>query len=339
MEISRATVLTLTLVLISSTTTTQGFGLGNIIGGLTNLTSPLIGNTLTNLTAPILGNPSAQQGNASSTNGGGLDLPDIISPFTNLTNGVVTGVLNLTNNIVGPITNVKGGVIAGLSPVLSPIISNVTRSLNLTNVVGSLSNITGPLVDILANLSGPASNVSISTNITVSVSLNLPPTSISNPTISFPSSLTIVPLGLTEVSFMVYTQQGINASTIPITFMVPVLSYLNFPVSGSAQVTVDFPLGSTLSVIGITNSISRMFFGVSWQTFPQLTSVIISKLLPGGSHQEQLYALEIPALMCKASIESFISRFLSLKLSQFLRLQIFALRFEPIPCFAAQFCH
>ncbi|CAM6099395.1 unnamed protein product [Calypogeia fissa] len=336
MKISRATVLALTLVLISSTTTTQGFGLGNIIGGLTNLTSPLIGNTLTNLTAPILGNPSAQQGNASSTNGGGLDLPDIISPFTNLTNGVVTGVLNLTNNIVGPITNVKGGVIAGLIPVLS----NVTSSLNLTNIVGSLSNITGPLVDILANLTGPASNVSISTNITVSVSLNLPPTSISNPTISFPSSLTIVPLGLTEVSFMVYTQQGINASTIPVTFMVPVLSYLNFPVSGSAQVTVDFPLGSTLSVIGITNSISRMFFGVSWQTFPQLTSVIISKLLPGGSHQEQLYALEIPALMCKASIDSdFISRFLSLKLSQFLRLQIFALRFEPIRCFAAQFCH
>lgn len=255
----------------SPSTRALDLGLGGIVGGLTNLTGPIVGPIVGNLTNPIVGG------------------------VTNVTGGVAGG-LNLTN-IVGPINNLTNGV------VNNPALGNITSGLNLTNIIGSLNNITGPLINALTNFTGPALNISVSTNVTLSVMLNLPSvlgtgSNGSSIVTSFPNSITIAPLGLTEVAFTVYTAQGSNVTSIPVMFTVPILTYLNFPVSGSVEVTVDFPLGSTLSVVGITNSITRLFFGVSWQTFPQLSSVVISKLLPGSAHSDPLYILDIPALMC-----------------------------------------
>nr|AEG74030.1 Ts [Apopellia endiviifolia (species B)]AEG74034.1 Ts [Apopellia endiviifolia (species B)] len=251
-----------------------------IINPINNLTSPIL-DPLNNLTTPLL---------SPITN---LTSP-ILDPLNNLTSAPIVG-LNLTT-VLGSLNLTAGTPALNLSTILGPLNLTAGTGLNLSNIIGPWNNLTGPLQTILSNFTGPASNLTVATNVTVTVTLNLPSTMLNLASV-FPNGMTIVPLGMTEVSISLRSLQGTNLSTVPVQFMVPVISYLNFPVSGSAGVTLDIAPGTKLAITGLTTPITRLFFGVSWQTFPQLTNVLISKILPGSSQPVPLYNFAVPALM------------------------------------------
>lgn len=112
------------------------------------------------------------------------------------------------------------------------------------------------------------------------VTSNVPLTITALPSIQytvFPNGVTIQPLGKTTIIFTISSiASGTNLTKIPVNLMVPVTNYMGFPVTGPASKTICVTLGESLGVTGFGEQVMRLFYGISWQTYPQLRGVLIS---------------------------------------------------------------
>ncbi|CAM6099396.1 unnamed protein product [Calypogeia fissa] len=137
-------------------------------------------------------------------------------------------------------------------------------------------------------------SVSIASNISINVVI-LPE---ARELTSVPNGATIEPLGPTAVLFEA-TGVEINSSRmLPITFLVPMSTYMEIPITGAVAQTLMISHGTRIAVQGVTTSITRVLYGFSRQIFPQLSRVVISKISPDWSFPLiQVSSFDTPSLI------------------------------------------
>lgn len=137
-------------------------------------------------------------------------------------------------------------------------------------------------------------SVSVASNISLSVDILTEAREL----IIIPNGAIIEPVGPTTVVFDVIGVQVNSSSIFPITFIVPITTYVGLPITESVSQTLMIPHGSSIAVQGLTTSVTRVLFGFSQQTFPQLEKVVISTIAPDWPFTLlELSTFNIPSLI------------------------------------------
>lgn len=140
--------------------------------------------------------------------------------------------------------------------------------------------------------------VSVASNITVSVEVLPDAKELAEELSVVPNGATIDPLGHTTVVFEITGVAVYNSTTFPILFVIPVTTYIDLPITGSVAQTLKIAPGSSIAVQGLTTTITRLLYGFSKQTFPQLSRVVISKISPEWPYtMTELASIAVPSLI------------------------------------------